>query len=114
MAHFCKINSGSTERLLLRNSSKDTENSDKNFRKEVKALEVIDKLKEVVKALDAENSDEREDENFRKETKAPEFMDKLKEVVKALNTENSKIMFHSHSTLESPQNSKIVFHSTQH
>ena len=49
MAHFYKINSGSTERLLLRNSSKDTENSDKNFRKEVKAPEVIDKLKEVSK-----------------------------------------------------------------
>ena len=86
MAHFYKINSGSTERLLLRNSSKDPENSDEredeNFRKETKAPEFMDKLKEVVKALDPENSDEREDENFRKETKAPEFIDKLKELSK--------------------------------
>ena len=50
MAHSCKTNSGFTERLLLRNSSKDIDNSDKNFRKEVKVLEFMDKLKEVVKA----------------------------------------------------------------
>ena len=50
MAHSCKTNSGFTERLLLRNSSKDTDNSGKNFRKEVKVLEVMDKLKKVVKA----------------------------------------------------------------
>ena len=85
MSQLCKINSGSTEKVLLRNSSKYTA--------------LID-------------MDEREDKTFRKEVKVSEVIDKLKEVVKVLDTENSKIVFHRNSTesLESPQNSKIVFH----
>ena len=50
MAHSCKTNSGFTERLLLRTSSKDTDNPGKNFRKEVKVFKAMDKWKEVVKA----------------------------------------------------------------
>ena len=104
------------------------EREDKNFRKEVKAPEVIDKLKEVVKALDTENSDEREDKNFRKEAKTPEVIDKLKEVVKALDTENSDEREDKNFRKEvkapevidklkevvkalDTENSKIVFHS---
>ena len=47
LPHSCKTNIVFTERLLLRNSSKDTDKSDKNFRKEVKVLEFMNWLKAV-------------------------------------------------------------------
>ena len=47
LPHSCKTNIIFTERLLLRNSSKDTDKSDKNFRKEVKVLEFMNWLKAV-------------------------------------------------------------------
>ena len=56
MAHSCKINSNSTEKLLLRNLSKDTEDLDDNFRKKAEAPEVTDKGKEVVKGPNTENA----------------------------------------------------------
>ena len=47
LPHSCKTNIIFTERLLLRNSSKDNDKSDKNFRKEVKVLEFMNWLKAV-------------------------------------------------------------------
>ena len=47
LPHSCKTSIIFTERLLLRNSSKDNDKSDKDFRKEVKVLEFMSWLKAV-------------------------------------------------------------------
>ena len=65
MSQSCRVNSGSTEMVLSRNSSSkytaivDTdEREDKAVREEVtKVPEVIDKLKEVVEDLDTEDTE---------------------------------------------------------
>ena len=99
MAHSCKTNSGFTERLLLRNSSKDTDNPDKNFRKEVKVLKAMDKLKEVVKA---ENPKTVFHNNSTKSLESPQTP-KIGGDFLGTCRSTAKIELHSHSTLESSQ-----------
>ena len=126
MSQFCKVNSGSTEKVLVRNSSKYPaiidmdEREDKAVRKEVKVLEVIDKLKVVVKALDTENTDKIEGAVTKVTVDAVMIVTRSdsphqsKIVVNSNETfsERSKIVFHKSSTEvpKSPQTSKIVFH----
>ena len=103
MAHSCKTNSGSTERLLLRNASKDINNSDKNFRKEVKILEFMDKLEEVVKA---ENPKTVFHNNSTKSLESPQTP-RIGGDFLVTCSSTAKIELHSHSTLESSQTPRM-------
>ena len=103
MAHSCKTNSGFTERLLLRNSSKDTDKSDKNFRKEVKILEVMDKWKGVVKA---ENPKTVVHNNSTKSLESPQTPRIGGDFLGTCRS-TAKIELHSHSTLESSQTPRV-------
>ena len=103
MAHSCKTNSGFTERLLLRNSSKDTDNPDKNFRKEVKVLKAMDKLKEVVKA---ENPKTVFHNNSTKSLESPQTP-RIGGDFLGTCSSTAKIELYSHSTLESSQTPRI-------
>ena len=103
MAHACKTNSSSTERLLLRNSSKDTDNPDKNFRKEVKVLKAMDKLKEVVKA---ENPKTVVHNNSTKSLESPQTP-RIGGDFLGTCSSTAKIELYSHSTLESSQTPRI-------
>ena len=103
MAHSCKTNSGFTERLLLRTSSKDTDNPGKNFRKEVKVFKAMDKWKEVVKA---ENLKTVFHNNSTKSLESPQTP-RIGGDFPGTCSSTAKIELYSHSTLESSQTPRI-------
>ena len=104
LAHSCKLtNSGFTERLLLRTSSKDTDNPGKNFRKEVKVFKAMDKWKEVVKA---ENLKTGFHNNSTKSLESPQTP-RIGGDFPGTCSSTAKIELYSHSTLESSQTPRI-------
>ena len=103
LAHSCKTNIGFTERLLLRTSSKDTDNPGKNFRKEVKVFKAMDKWREVVKA---ENLKTVFHNNSTKSLESPQTPRIGGDFLGACSS-TAKIELYSHSTLESSQTPRI-------